>query len=1175
MKQKIAASRILQSHAARVLMLFLPVALLICAVAIFVRQTTLDQIHADHLRKEQETVLAGAASINDSLQTIVRDLQFLAARFKSRQLVDGNDPQQIISMADEWITFSQAHRIYDKIRWIDETGKERLRVNYAHPHPFAVPPDQLQNKLDRYFFVETMKRNAGEIFVSPLDLNIDNDRLETPRKPTIRVGMTVFDNTDKPRGILLINYAADALLDRFDASSAFRGRGDWLVNTDGYWLRGEKPEDEFGFMFSRDDLTMEKRHPEAWAKIRNEESGQFETADGLWTFATVRPLPETRDATDKIRASDRYVWKTISYLPRAEFSTDTGKLDLSIAGSASLLLLLFLIATWRMTRAQMLEDDMRVNLSRNEARLRSLVQTIPDLIWLKNQDGVYLSCNPAFERLYGAKENEIVGKTDYDFVDAELADFFRDNDQAAIDSPTARNNEEWLTFADDGHRALMETTKIAVKTASGEIIGVLGIARDITERKSTEDELRRNNYLITNLTSHVPGLIYQYRLDADGQGSFPFVSEAVKDMYGLTPQEVYDDPHALFSFAHPDDLDDLNKSIMESARTLQDWRHEYRVSLPKLGLRWLMGHSIPEKQEDGSIIWYGFITDVTDRKISEEGLQLAAMVYECSTEGIVVTNVDNTIIAINPAFEKTTGYSSNEVIGQNPRILKSGRHEQDFYEAMWELLRNTGHWQGELWNKRKDDSFYMAWLTISTIYNDDKSVRYYVALSSDITERKESEKLIWQQANFDALTGLPNRNMFREHLVQDIRKSHRSGLPMALLLLDLDHFKDVNDTLGHDMGDIMLQEAARRLRSCVRDSDIVARIGGDEFTVILGDVHDHGMVDRVAQNILQKMSDPFELKGELVHISASAGITFYPDDATEIEDLLKNADQAMYAAKKHGRNRSHYFAPSMQEAAQTRMRLISDLRAVLNGNQFTLHYQPIVKLADGTIHKAEALIRWHHPLRGLINPADFIPIAEETGMIIDIGDWVFREASKQAAYWRKMHHPDFQISINMSAVQFRNDGGMFNAWLDHLRELGLNGQSMVVEITESLLLDAASSVSKDLITFRDAGIQVAIDDFGTGYSSLAYLKKFDIDYIKIDQSFITNLAAGSDDMALCEAIIMMAHKLGMKVIAEGVETEAQRDLLLSIDCDYAQGFLFSRPLTPISFDTLLQSTNAA
>jgi len=373
------------------------------------------------------------------------------------------------------------------------------------------------------------------------------------------------------------------------------------------------------------------------------------------------------------------------------------------------------------------------------------------------------------------------------------------------------------------------------------------------------------------------------------------------------------------------------------------------------------------------------------------------------------------------------------------------------------------------------------------------------------------------------------------------------------------------------MGDQLLKEAAVRIRSCVRDTDTVARLGGDEFSVVLGELEELSSVERIAQNILDRLAEPFQLGDETSYISASIGITLFPDDAADIDALMKNADQAMYAAKHAGRGRYRYFTSALQDVAQKRMRLTNDLRLALPAGQFLLHYQPIVELHSGAIHKAEALLRWQHPERGMISPAEFIPIAEDTGLIVAIGDWVFHSATRQLAQWRQDFCSDFQLSVNKSPVQFRQENSS-HAWVEHLHNQGLSGDSIVVEITEGLLMDAGSAITGHLLDFCAAGINVALDDFGTGYSSLAYLKKFDIDYLKIDQSFVRNLAHEAHDLALCEAIIVMAHKLNIKVIAEGVETLEQRDLLAQMGCDYAQGYFYSRPLPPAEFTRLLASS---
>ncbi|WP_221763233.1 putative bifunctional diguanylate cyclase/phosphodiesterase [Methyloradius palustris] len=439
-----------------------------------------------------------------------------------------------------------------------------------------------------------------------------------------------------------------------------------------------------------------------------------------------------------------------------------------------------------------------------------------------------------------------------------------------------------------------------------------------------------------------------------------------------------------------------------------------------------------------------------------------------------------------------------------------------------------------------------------------------IGTHTDITARKLSEEKYFQLANYDQITQLPNRALFLDRFALDIKRSKRLRQSITLMYLDLDKFKEVNDTLGHLIGNQLLKEVGERLSSCVRVTDTVARVGGDEFTIVLNNLDAEFTAELTAEALLFKLAQPFQLGNDKVFITGSIGISTYPEDGTDVEVLLSNADQAMYAAKLLGRNRYNYFTASLQEVATKRMHLVNDLRSALQKNEFKLYYQPIVDLITGDVHKAEALIRWIHPVRGMVSPVDFIPLAESTGLIIDIGNWVFEEAAQQAAMWREVR-PTFQISINKSPVQFKG-GIKHTGWLDYLATLGLPGNSIVIEITEGLLLDAKTDVINQLNEYREAGIQIAIDDFGTGYSSLAYLRKFEMDYLKIDQSFTNNICSSPSDLALCEVIILMAHKLGMKVIAEGIETQEQLNLLVLSGCDYGQGYLFSKPIPAKDFE---------
>ena len=540
---------------------------------------------------------------------------------------------------------------------------------------------------------------------------------------------------------------------------------------------------------------------------------------------------------------------------------------------------------------------------------------------------------------------------------------------------------------------------------------------------------------------------------------------------------------------------------------------------------------------------------------------------------IIEWNTDFQVVDWNQAAENIFGYTKEEM--QEPhateRILPL--EVRPVVDEVWRnLMSNKGGTRSRNENVTKDGRTILCEWYNTPLLDLDGRVTGVASLVDDITERALSEEVIWKQANFDMLTGLPNRNMFHDRLKQEMIRADRDNQSLALLLIDLDQFKEVNDTLGHDVGDELLRQAARRISGCIRNSDTVARLGGDEFTVILTELNEKSNIEDVTQKIISVLEDVYRLGEEVVHISGSIGITLYPCDASDIDTLVKNADQAMYAAKKKGRRCFSYFTQSLQDAAQNRLRLTNDLRSALNGEQFEVYFQPIIDLKTGQTEKAEALLRWHHPARGLVSPQEFIHLAEETGMINTIGDWVFTQSVQKANQWSNRFNSEFQVSVNMSPAQFKLETTAFiSAWQACMQGLDVSGKNIIVEITEGLLLDADPDVIDKLLWLRDAGIQVAIDDFGTGYSSLSYLKKFDIDYLKIDKTFVKNLESNVNDIALCSAMIVMAHTLGLKVIAEGVETEDQKKILSDADCDFAQGYLFSRAVPADDFETILNA----
>ena len=645
-------------------------------------------------------------------------------------------------------------------------------------------------------------------------------------------------------------------------------------------------------------------------------------------------------------------------------------------------------------------------------------------------------------------------------------------------------------------------------------------------------------------------------------------NKAFEDMTGYTEAELLDRNCALLQGPHTS-----VQTLEEMRATLEAHQPYYGeiLNYKKDGTTFWNELSInPVFGRDGTLTHYvGIQRDVTERKAQQTQIKLASQVFAQGREGIMVMDAQRGIVMVNQAFTDISGYSQSEVLGKTHRMLSSGRQDESFYKAKWRSIDTTGHWQGEIWHRRKDGTEFLEWLTITAMHDEQGKVCNYIGTFSDISEQLAARERISWLSHFDVLTNLPNRALFMDRLGLEIKRAHRSALTVAVLLLDIDHFKEINDTLGHEQGDRLLIEAAQRVRSVVRDVDTVARLGGDEFAVIVSDVHDLHPAETVAQNILDALAAPFALASGPVYVSASLGIALYPNDASNIETLLKSADQAMYAAKAGGRNCYSFFTSELQDHAQNRLWLANELRTALSAGQFWLAYQPIVDLKTGTVRKAEALIRWQHPVRGLISPAEFIPVAESTGLIVDIGEWVFRTAAEQVSQLRSTHAADFQVSVNKSPAQFHRQSASGETWNQHLADRGLSCQSIVVEITEGLLLEASQRVDDQLRSLREAGVQVALDDFGTGYSSLAYLQKHDIDYVKIDQSFVRNLVSGSKEMTLCEAIIAMAHKLDIQVIAEGIETNEQLALLQAAGCDYGQGYLFARPMSAQAFDAFL------
>lgn len=611
-----------------------------------------------------------------------------------------------------------------------------------------------------------------------------------------------------------------------------------------------------------------------------------------------------------------------------------------------------------------------------------------------------------------------------------------------------------------------------------------------------------------------------------------------------------------------------DRRVLESGQIL-----EFEERYVRQGeVRYVHTVKSPLRDSCGEIIGIlGIFWDITERKQVEDRLRQSAVVFESTAEGVMITNASQEIIAVNKAFTEITGFSAEEAIGKNPCILKSEHQDATFFHNMWHENNQTGRWQGEIWNRRKSGEVHPVWMTISVVRDPDGQVVNYVGVFSDITAIKHSQEQLDHLAHHDPLTDLPNRLLLSARLTYALEQARRENHRLALLFLDLDRFKNVNDTLGHPIGDRLLQMVAARLREHLRECDTVARIGGDEFVVIVDKVDEPTDVTVVAQKLLDLLVEPFVVGSDELHLGASIGIAIFPKDGEDMATLLKNADTAMYLAKEQGRNTYCFYTTELGIEAEERFYLESRMRHALERNEFQLHYQLQVDMETGRVIGAEALLRWQHPELGLVSPVRFIPLAEDTGIILPIGEWVLHEACRQFVAWRRAGLELERIAVNLSGVQVQR-GDLVATVRKALQETGIAPCHLELEITESQIMRHPEQAAVILDGLQELGVELAIDDFGTGYSSLSYLKRFPLDNLKVDKSFVQDIPQDANDAAIVRAVIALADNLQLRVTAEGVETEAQRDFLLAHGCRIAQGWLFGRPLPAHEFAAAFAGT---
>jgi len=799
------------------------------------------------------------------------------------------------------------------------------------------------------------------------------------------------------------------------------------------------------------------------------------------------------------------------------------------------------------------KSDIQKKLTQQNTFFQTVVNTIPELIWIKDQEGRYLACNKKFEQLFGATEEEIKGKTDYDFVSKELADSFRTNDKKALERGSKNKNFEWLTYASDNHTELLETTKTPLYDAEQNIIGVLGIGYDIT--KQSEDARR-----------------LQYALQGSSDGLWDwnmvtnelYLSPRWMEMLGYKENELDYNLETFEKLLHPEYKEAVFTMVQDYVAGKRDnYAIEFEMRHKDGSLVYILSRGKLVTNEDGTRLepmrMVGTHVDITERKKNEKKLAEAAVVYNTTSEGIFFTDKDGLILRVNKAFTKITGYKENEVVGQKTSILKSGKHSKEFYEKLWKKAEE-GLWKGEIWNKTKSGVIYPALLTINSINDENGDFDSYVAMFSDISEIKQKEAKLDYLAHHDPLTGLPNRTLLKARLQQTLSSAKRRDYKTALLYFDIDNFKNINDSFGHSVGDELLLAVTKRISSALRDEDTFARLGGDEFVIVLSDFHSLENITTKLISLMELFKEPFSLSiNEDLYITISVGVSIGPNDTDDVGELIKNADTAMYKAKNAGKNMYKFFDNDMSASAFERVMFETSLKHAIKNQEFEVFYQPQINFKDNSLRGFEALVRWRHPDLGLVSPDKFIPIAEETRLIIPIGEYVLKQVCLDIREFQSKNIAFGKIAVNVSGVQcrFTNVSELLQRYLT---EYEVDAKDIEVELTESVVMDDPQKWIKMLSEMQKIGVEISIDDFGTGYSSLQYLTKLPLDVLKIDRSFVEHLPYEKQDCAVADAIINLSKAMGLKTLAEGIEKEEQLNYLKERGCDIYQGFITARPM---------------
>ncbi|WP_055009700.1 bifunctional diguanylate cyclase/phosphodiesterase [Pseudomonas caricapapayae] len=791
----------------------------------------------------------------------------------------------------------------------------------------------------------------------------------------------------------------------------------------------------------------------------------------------------------------------------------------------------------------------------SEGKFASVFAQCPDAMIIASlADGHIMDANEAFVERTGLALDDVIGKTPTELnlwavpgIGPKVLQQLQTGNIHNLEIPFRRKNGE--TFS-----GLMSAQPFEQSPTPA----VLVIVRDITQLKQAQKQLQLSEEKFAKAFHASPdGLAITRQQD----GMLLEVNEGFCRITGYSEQHCLE--HSTFDLGIWVDLSERSRLIEQLKRhgSVRDFKARLRNADGSIRLCELSSQPLVITGDDCLLT---IARDITESRQMQEKLHLAATVFESTAEGVLITDTDQRINAVNRAFTEITGYSEAEAIGQTPRLLASGQHDSAFYASMWHQLAAEGHWQGEISNRRKDGELYPSWLTINAVRNKANRTTHFVAVFADISSLKHAQARLDYQAHHDPLTGLPNRTLFESRLQSALLHSEESGSLGAVLFLDLDRFKHINDSLGHPVGDLLLKGIAHRLKETLRDVDTVARLGGDEFIVLLPGLLQPSDAQSIANKLLACFNTPFEAGEHELYISPSIGSCVFPTDGNDVATLVKNADAAMYRSKAKGRNRVESYTHDLTTQASERIALEQELRRALDHNQLALAYQPKISLLTHTLVGAEALIRWSHPTFGEVPPEHFIPLAEENGMILQIGDWVLEQACRQMGEWRKTRQPFGPLSVNLAGAQLRQTN-LVERIEQLLADNGLEPSCLQLEITEHFIMSQTQEALAVLHKLKTLGVQLAIDDFGTGYSSLSYLKRLPLDILKIDQSFIRGLPEDTHDAAIVRAIIALGRSMQLTVIAEGVENSEQQQFLTSEGCEQIQGYIISLPLQPDEF----------